>query len=96
VSAEISSSASLASTVARVWQVTVQLFKTRAAGPRYTDDEGCEPVGELAVDVSETVGQAERPLALLFYFGRSQIQVEAIDLTTGKKFQAAIGFEQVS
>jgi hypothetical protein len=77
-------------------QVTVQLFKTRAAEPRYTDDEGCEPVGELAVDVSETAGQAERPLALLFYFGRSQIQVEAIDLTTSKKFQAAIGFEQVS
>jgi hypothetical protein len=76
-------------------QVTVQLFKTRAADPRYTDDEGCEPVGELAVDVSETAGQAERPLALLFYFGRSQVQVAAIDLTTGKKFQAAIGFEQV-
>lgn len=76
-------------------RVTVQLFRTRAADPRYTDEEGCDPVGELAVDVSETVGQAERPLAVLLHFGSSQIQVEAIDLTTSKKFRAAVGFEQV-
>jgi hypothetical protein len=75
-------------------EVTVQLFKTRAADPRYTDEEGSELVGELVVDVSETVGQAERPLALMLYFGRAQIQVEAIDLTTSKKFQVAIEFEQ--
>jgi hypothetical protein len=76
-------------------QVTVQLFRARAASPRYTDEEGCEPAGELAVDVSETVGQAERPLAVLLRFGSSQIQVEAIDLTTSKKFRAAVGFEQM-
>jgi molecular chaperone DnaK (HSP70) len=76
-------------------EVAVQLFKTRAADPRYVDEDGSELVGELAVDVSETVGQAERPLALLFYFGRSQIQVTALDLTTNKKFEAAIDFEQM-
>jgi hypothetical protein len=77
-------------------EVTVQLFKTGAADPRYVDDEGCELIGELTVDVSETAGQAERPLALLLYFGRSRIQVEAIDLTTSRKFRAAIEFERTS
>jgi hypothetical protein len=76
-------------------EVTVQLFKTRAADPRYVDEEGCELAGELKVDVSETAGQAERPLALLLYFGRSQVQVEAIDLTTGTRFQVAIEFERM-
>ena len=76
-------------------EVTVQLFKSRAADPRYVDEDGSELAGEIAVDVSETIGQAERPLALLLYFGRSQIQVKAIDLTTDKRVQAIIEFEQM-
>jgi hypothetical protein len=68
----------------------------QATVPAGSDNHaGREPVGELTVDVSETADQAERPLTLLLDLGRSQIQVEAIDLTTSKKFQAAIGFEQV-
>jgi hypothetical protein len=73
-------------------EVTVQLFKTRAADPRYVDEDGCELAGELTVDVSDTMGQAERPIEVLLYFGRSRIQVEAIDLTTNKRFETATDY----
>jgi hypothetical protein len=76
-------------------EVTIQLFRTRTVDPRYVDEEGCELAGKLTVDVSDTVGHVERPIALLLYFGRSQIQVEAIDLTTNKKLETATDFAQL-
>lgn len=73
-------------------EVTVQLFRAQTADPRYVDEEGCELAGELAIDVRRTVGQLDRQIALLLYLGRSQIQVEAVDLTTNKKFETATDF----
>jgi len=66
-------------------EVTVQLFRTRAPDPRYVDDEGCELAAELTIDVSDTVGQAERPIAVQLYLGCSPIQVEVHSLTTNKE-----------
>ncbi|WP_169981422.1 Hsp70 family protein [Microbispora sp. H10836] len=76
----------------------VRLFRTRKLDPRYVDEEGCEEIGAFDVDISDSVGRDvdERPIGLLLYFGRSNIQVEAVNLATMQKTEAAVDFERMN
>ncbi|MCY0947074.1 Hsp70 family protein [Streptomyces antarcticus] len=78
-------------------QVNLRLYRTIKSNPRYVDEEGCEQIGQMTVDISSTVGrpQQKRPIKLLFYFGRSEVQVEAFDPATGEATRASVGFERM-
>ncbi|MBB5628146.1 hypothetical protein [Sphaerisporangium krabiense] len=69
--------------------VRVRMMRTRDPAPRYADEEGCEQIGELTVDVNGSTGRPlkERVLLLLLSFGPSGVRAEAIDPITGERSQ---------
>lgn len=79
-------------------ELDVRLFRTRELDPRYVDEPGCEDIGLLTVDISDSVGSPieKRPVHLLLYFGRSQIQVAAVNPATQHKSEVTVDFERVT
>jgi hypothetical protein len=78
-------------------ELDVRLFRTGELDPRYVDEEGCEVIGLLRVDISDSVGTPieKRPVHLLLYFGRSQIQVAAVNLGTQQQSEVTVDFERM-
>ncbi|MFF7213683.1 Hsp70 family protein [Streptomyces sp. NPDC008238] len=78
-------------------QIELRIHRTVKAEPRYVDEDGCEEIGRLTVDIGETVGRPlrERPIRLLFYFGRSEIEVEAFDPATGGSHKVRVDFDRM-
>lgn len=87
----------VAPTMAEQAEIEVQLFRTRKTDPRYVDEEGCEQIGQMTVDVSDSIGSppAKRPIQLLLYFGRSHIQVEAFNPATSEETKVGVEFERM-
>jgi hypothetical protein len=79
-------------------ELDVRLFRTRELDPRYVDEPGCEDIGLLTVDISDSVGApaGKRPVHLLLYFGRSQIQVAAVSPGTQRKSEVTVDFERIT
>ncbi|WP_214108262.1 Hsp70 family protein [Acrocarpospora catenulata] len=77
--------------------IRVRLMRTRKTYPRYVDEEGCEQIGELTVDIRDSVGSpiSKRNLLLLLYFGRTAIQAEALNPVTNQKSEATAEFEHM-
>jgi hypothetical protein len=88
----------IAPTQADQSELEVRLFRTRELDPRYVDEPGCEDIGLLTVDISDSVGApaGKRPVHLLLYFGRSQIQVAAVSPGTQRKSEVTVDFERIT
>ena len=87
----------VAPTMAEQSEIDVRLFRTRKPDPRYVDEDGCEPIGQMIVDVSDSVGlpPARRPIQLLLYFGRAHIQVTALNPATHEETKVSVDFERM-
>jgi actin-like ATPase involved in cell morphogenesis len=87
----------VAPTMAEQSEIEVRLFRTRKRDPRYVDEDGCDPIGQMTVDVSDSVGlaPARRPIQLLLYFGRAHIQVTALNPATHEETRVSADFERM-
>jgi hypothetical protein len=78
-------------------ELDVRLYRSAKADPRYVDEDGCEEIGRLTVDLSGTVGRPlrERPIMLLFYFGAAELRVEVFDPATEETSRVSVDFDRV-
>ncbi|MFE4552174.1 Hsp70 family protein [Streptomyces sp. NPDC056785] len=78
-------------------QLDVDLYRTVRPDPRYVDEDGCEEIGRLTVDLSGTVGRPlrERAVMLLFYFGASELRVEVFDPATEETSRVSVDFDRM-
>ncbi|WP_329360843.1 Hsp70 family protein [Streptomyces sp. NBC_01483] len=78
-------------------ELDVLLYRSAKADPRYVDEDGCEEIGRLTVDLSGTVGRPlrERPIMLLFYFGAAELRVEVFDPATEETSRVSVDFDRV-
>lgn len=78
-------------------QLDVLLYRSTAADPRYVDEDGCEEIGRMTVDLSGTVGKPlrERPVMLLFYFGACELRVEVFDPASGETSRVSVDFDRM-
>ncbi|MEU0036902.1 hypothetical protein [Streptomyces sp. NPDC006333] len=78
-------------------ELDVHLYRTAEPDPRYVDEDGCEEIGRLTVDLSSTVGRPlrERAVMLLFYFGASELRVEVFDPATEETSRVSVDFDRM-
>ncbi|MFD1271339.1 hypothetical protein ACFQ51_03315 [Streptomyces kaempferi] len=78
-------------------ELDVRLYRTAEPDPRYVDEDGCEEIGRLTVDLSSTVGRPlrERAVMLLFYFGASELRVEVFDPATEETSRVSVDFDRM-
>lgn len=75
------------------------IYKANSKNIRYTDPKynedpntGLEKVANLKIPMPDITGGINRKIEVTFYFGRSEIEVEARDVTTNKKVKIKIDF----
>lgn len=75
-------------------KITVTYYATRKLDPRFVDEEGCQEIGSMTVDMSGTVGKGgdERAVVIVMYFGRTQIQATATVLSTNETVETRLDF----
>ena len=70
----------------------IQIYTSKLKDPRYTDDPSCDYLGELTVDMSNTTGGKSRQVAVQLTFGGTEIEVKALNKTTGDETIAKLNF----
>ena len=72
--------------------MSISFFATRKPYIRYTDEPGVEQIGELTVEMPDTTGGIEREAEFSMCFGKTEIRVEARDLTSGQTRNTTLRF----
>lgn len=72
--------------------MVLRFFATSNPKPEHTDEPGTNPVGELTVLMPDITGGLSRAVTVTMYFGRTEIQVDAHDQTSGKRFNTSLTF----
>ncbi|MGX5213849.1 Hsp70 family protein [Streptomyces violaceus] len=77
--------------------VDIPLFATFSDEPRYTDEEGCEQMGNVTADVSGSMNlpSSKRKVDIYYAFGGSEIAVETRDRVSGARRKATITFTEL-
>ncbi|KAI8510869.1 hypothetical protein Bbelb_117850 [Branchiostoma belcheri] len=57
-----------------------------------TSAPGVEKLGYTALDMPDTTGGVGRQIEITFYFGDTEIEVDAVDVTTGSKANVEVNF----
>ncbi|MGW4029342.1 hypothetical protein ACWEFL_08455 [Streptomyces sp. NPDC004838] len=86
---------SVAPLTRRSKRMAIRFFRTMAARPRYVDDSGCEQIATILVPLRRHHRKSEDGFTLKFYFGKSQIEVEAIDDKTGESTRGTVDFRRM-
>jgi molecular chaperone DnaK (HSP70) len=72
--------------------VTFKFYGTKEKRVRYSDENSLEKIGQLTVEMPDTTGGINRCVEVMMYFGKTEIQVEARDITSGKKCETTLLF----
>lgn len=72
--------------------MSINVFASPKSNPSYTDEEGCAKVAALTVEMPVIHGGTNRNVQVAMLFGDTEIIVEALDETTGKRTTAKIDF----
>jgi hypothetical protein len=77
-------------------EITLKMFATTAADPRYIDQPGCTEIGNVAIDVSDTVGRPrhERHIDVRINAGRTTFEVVATKQNTQQEVRTEVVFEE--
>ncbi len=59
---------------------------------RYVDEPQVEKIGEFRVEIPDTSGGLDREVELSMYFGKTEIEVKAVDRTTGQQCRTTLDF----
>ncbi|XP_052076865.1 heat shock 70 kDa protein 12B-like [Mytilus californianus] len=70
----------------------VEIWTSLHKNPRYTTDPGCMYHGELNVQMPDTTGGKNREVGVKMIFGRTELQVRAVNKTTGDETKAEFDF----
>ncbi|KAK3602415.1 hypothetical protein CHS0354_027193 [Potamilus streckersoni] len=68
------------------------IYTSTDNNPLYTDDRGCEKLGELIVEYEDLTGGKNRPILAKMIFGGTELGVEVVEEKTGKQTRAAFNF----
>lgn len=71
---------------------TVVFYAARKKAPRYTDEAGVHEIGSVVVKMPDTTGGLKREIEIAMRFGRTEIEVRAKDVTSGKETEATLHF----
>jgi hypothetical protein len=70
----------------------IEIWTSLYANPRYTYDPSCSYHGELHVQMPETTGGKKRRIGVKMIFGKTQLEVRALNKRTGKETNAKFDF----
>lgn len=73
-------------------QMGLEFYATKKTKIRYTDEPEVEKIGEITVEIPDTTKGLDRPVEVTMYFGKTEIKVEAKDLTSGKQYNTTLRF----
>lgn len=75
----------------------IPMYATFSDDPQYTDEEGCEFLGTVSVDVSGSMNlpSSERRVDVCYAFGGSEIAVKVRDRVSGAHRKAKITFTEL-
>ncbi len=73
-------------------KVIFRIYATKKTNLRYIDENGSEKVGQIQVEMPDTKGGINRQIKCTMYFGRTEIDVHAEDLTSGSKVKTTLDF----
>jgi len=73
-------------------KMSLRFYAASKARVNYVDEEGVEPIGEMTADMPNTTGGVDRKLEVSMFFGKTEIQVEARDKTSGKQCKTVLRF----
>ncbi|OQW90977.1 MAG: hypothetical protein BWK78_05770 [Thiotrichaceae bacterium IS1] len=73
-------------------EMPFKFYATKKLHPRYTDEEGVTEMGELTIERSDTSSGLDWKVEVTMYFGRTEIQVTAKDVKTGKTEKTSLRF----
>ncbi|KYC38101.1 chaperone protein [Scytonema hofmannii PCC 7110] len=70
----------------------LEFYATKKREVRYVDEDGVEKIGDLNLEIQDITGGFNREVEVTMYFGKTEIQVEAKDKTSGKKYDTTLRF----
>jgi molecular chaperone DnaK (HSP70) len=73
-------------------EMPLKFYATKKFHPRYIDEQGVTKLGELTIERSDTSSGLNWEIEVSMYFGRTEIQVEAKDVKTGKSEKTSLRF----
>jgi hypothetical protein len=71
---------------------TAVFYASPSKTPRYTDEAGVFEIGKIVVKMPDTTGGLKRKIQIAMRFGRTEIEVRARDVTTGKQTEVTLRF----
>ncbi|KAK3587083.1 hypothetical protein CHS0354_014958 [Potamilus streckersoni] len=75
---------------------SVRIYISDAENPVYVTDESCKQIGTLIVPMPDTTGGTSRDIEITMIYGGTEIRIEAVDKTSGKRVKTDIKFEGAS
>jgi hypothetical protein len=72
--------------------MTIEIWTSLYANPRYTYDPGCSYHGELHVQMPDTTGGKKRKIGVKMIFGKTELEVRALNKRTGEETSAKFDF----
>lgn len=73
-------------------RVELNFLATRKAAPRYADEDGVEPIGEVTLDLPKGWTVDKGAIEVRMFFGRTEIEVEASHVASGNKVGTRLDF----
>jgi hypothetical protein len=70
----------------------IEIWTSLYANPRYTYEPGCSYHGELDVQMPDTTGGKKREIGVKMIFGKTELQVRALNKRTGEETNAKFDF----
>ncbi|OWF52451.1 heat shock 70 kDa protein 12A-like [Mizuhopecten yessoensis] len=73
-------------------ELPVYIYTTKNSNPKYIDEEGCEIIGEVIVEMKNTERGLQRGVDVEFTFGGAEIEVTAYDIHSREEQTAYFNF----
>ncbi|XP_069131333.1 heat shock 70 kDa protein 12B-like [Argopecten irradians] len=70
----------------------IGIFASDEKEPLYVTDCGCKKLGDIVIDMSDTTNGLKRGNSVSMTFGGTEVEVNAVDIETGKKHRAFFDF----
>jgi hypothetical protein len=72
--------------------MTIEIWTSLDANPRYVYEKSCTYHGELNVPMPDTTGGKKREIGVKMTFGKTELEVRALNKRTGKPTNAEFVF----
>lgn len=73
-------------------EVILDFYATRKREVRYVDEPGVERIGSLRIEMPDLSGGVDREVKVTMNFGKTEIEVRAVDRTSGRKCRTTLSF----